>query len=53
MYYLYFIKDNGYDFYGSGDMSYIMELLNDYLNTCKMYNKESVEFKVSTKILNN
>jgi hypothetical protein len=52
-YYLYFIKNEGYKLYGSGDMTYIMELLNDYLKNNRMYNKESVEFKVTTKRITN
>ena len=51
MYYLYFIEEEKFKFYGSGDMSYIMELLNDYLNICKMYGKKEVSFKVTTEVL--
>ncbi|GEM_PF-2356639 len=51
MYYLYFIENGKYKFYGNGNMTYIMEPLNDYLNTCRMYAKESIEFKVSSKML--
>lgn len=49
MYYLYFIENNKENLYGSGDMSYIMELIDDYLQVHKMYNREQVKFKVSTK----
>jgi len=51
MYFLYFIEKEGLRFYGSGDMPYIMELLNDYLNTCRMYGKKEVDFKISTEAL--
>lgn len=49
MYYLYFIENNRERLYGSGDMSYIMELLYDYLEIHKMYNKEQIKFKISKK----
>ena len=41
-------KEKEYRGYGFGDMPYIIELLDDYLNICKMYNQDSVEFKVLT-----
>lgn len=53
-YYLYIRKvdQDKYEFYGSGDMKYLLELMNDYLVLCNMYGKESVEFKVTSIPLN-
>lgn len=47
MYSLYFIKENNSsEFYGNGDMCYIMELLNDHCETSNMYGKTEVQFKI-------
>lgn len=51
MYYLYFIKDNSYEFYGTGNLKYIMELLNDYIYIHKIYDKDMIDFRITTKII--
>ena len=40
------VDGNGYMKYGIGDMSYIRELLFDYLVKNNLYGREEVEFKV-------
>lgn len=36
-------------FYGSGSLRYIKELFVDYVITCKMYDKDEVDFKIMKK----
>ena len=36
-------------FYGSGSLRYIKELFVDYVITCKMYDKDEVDFKIMEK----
>lgn len=50
IYSLYFVEDGIGEFYGCGDMNYIMELLNDYLAIHKMYNKSEIEFKIKEQV---
>ena len=40
------VDGNGHMKYGIGDMSYIRELLFDYLVKNNLYGREEVEFKV-------
>jgi hypothetical protein len=48
MYRLDLIYDNGkVHMYGTGDMAYMMELINDYLVTNNMYEQDEISFKVS------
>lgn len=46
LYDLYFIVSGIEEFYGHGDMKYMMELLQDYLEIHKMYNKSEIVFKI-------
>lgn len=47
MYSLYLIKDNEEIFYGSGNIDYMMELLNDYISINNLYGHNEVKFKIS------
>ena len=44
-YILYFVKNGKDRLYGSGNMNYMRELINDYLRH-DMYGKDDVVFKV-------
>jgi hypothetical protein len=37
------------EFYGSGDLRYMNELISDYVVTCRLYGKDEVDFKVVKK----
>lgn len=45
-YILYFLNGDTQQFYGLGDLPYMIELLDDYINTCKMYGKDSIDFRI-------
>ena len=45
-YILYFLNDGVPQFYGLGDLPYMIELLDDYINTCKIYGKDSLDFRI-------